>query len=163
MKVILKEEVRALGPSGAIVDVSDGYARNFLLPGKKAVLATTANLNAAQVLQQRSEAYRANVQAEAEQVAQRLQAMTVTVPVKVGEDDKLFGAVTTKDIVEALGNAGLAIDKRMIELKAPIKQVGEVTVTIRLSPAVSAPLRVSVVSAVAQPPAPKKSRRKKSA
>ncbi|MEW6324541.1 MAG: 50S ribosomal protein L9 [Nitrospirota bacterium] len=161
MKVILREEIQSLGQPGAIVEVSDGYARNFLLPRKKAVPATPANLNAAQAAQRRIEAQQAEARAEAEQLAQRLGATTVTIPVQAGEDGKLFGAVTAKDIAEALVNAGLAVDKRMIELDSPIKQTGEVTVTIRLQAGVSAPLRVTV-AAEGEPPAPKKSRKKKS-
>jgi large subunit ribosomal protein L9 len=162
MKIILTEEIPSLGQPGAIVDVSDGYARNFLLPRRKAVAATPANLHIAQREQRKMEARRAEAQAEAEQLAQRLQAQTVTLPVKVGEGEKLFGAVTAKDIAEALVNLGLPVERRMIELEAPIKQLGDVTVTIRLHPTVHALLRVMVVAEEAEP-APKKGRRKKSA
>ncbi len=162
MKVILQEEIQSLGQPGAIVDVSDGYARNFLLPRKKAVAATPANLNVAKSAQRKIDAKRAQVQADAEQLAGRLQALTVTLPVQVGEGEKLFGAVTAKDIAEALVNLGVPVERRMIQLEAPIKQLGDITVTIRLHPAVNAPLRVTVVAEGAEPPAPKKGRRKKS-
>lgn len=163
MKVILKEEVRALGASGAVVDVSDGYARNFLLPRNKAVLATPAAVKVAEAEQRRAQAQQTQVEADAQQWAERLQALTVTIPVQAGEGEKLFGAVTAKDIAAALAQAGMPVDKRMVELEAPIKQLGEVTVTIRLRSTVSAPLRVSVVAEGAAEAAPKKSRKQKSA
>lgn len=162
MKVVLREEIKTVGQAGAVVDVSDGYARNFLLPRSMAVPATPANLKVAEREQQRVQAKQAQLRAEAEQLAQRLQALTVTIPVQVGEGEKLFGAVTAKDIAEALVNAGMPVEKRMIELEAPIKQIGEITVTIRLHPAVSAPLRVAVVAG-GEEPASKKGRWKKSA
>ena len=163
MKVILKEAIESLGRAGAVVNVSNGYARNFLLPRRKAVEATPGNLQVVEAEQRRLQSRQADVQAEVEALAERLRTMTVTIPVQAGEGEKLFGAVTAKDIAEALVNAGVPAEKRMIELEAPIKQTGEATVTIRLHPALSVPLRVSVVAAGAEEPAPKKGRRKKSA
>jgi large subunit ribosomal protein L9 len=162
MKVILKEEIKSLGQVGAVVNVSDGYARNFLLPRRKAVEATPGNLRVVEAAQHRSEAKQAEALAEVEALAERVRTMSVTIPVQAGEGEKLFGAVTAKDIAEALVNAGVRIEKRMVVLEAPIKQTGETTVTIRLHPSVSVPLRVSVVAEGAEP-APKKGRRKKSA
>jgi large subunit ribosomal protein L9 len=161
MKVILQEEVKSVGQAGAVVDVSDGYARNFLLPRRKAVLATPANLKTVESDQRRLTAKTAEVQVQAEQLAQRLQEMAVTIPVQVGEGEKIFGSVTTKDIAAALAAAGVTIDKREIELEEPIKQTGEFTVTVRLHPSVSVPLRLSVVPEVLESTPPKKGRRKK--
>ena len=161
MKVILTEEIKSVGQPGAVVDVSDGYARNFLLPRKKAMLATPGNLKQAERLQRQVQIKTAQEQEAAEQLAKRLEGVAVTITAQVGEGGKLFGSVTTKDIVTALEALGITVEKRLVELETPIKQAGDFTATVRLHPAVSAPLRVSVVPE-GEPPAPKKARRKKS-
>lgn len=164
MKVILTEAIKSVGQPGAVVDVSDGYARNFLLPLKKAMLATPGNLKQAERLQRQVQVETAQEQEAAEQLAQRLAGLAVTITAQVGEGGKLFGSVTTQDIADALGALGVTVEKRLIELEAPIKQAGDVTAVVRLHPSVNAPIRVSVVpeEAPAAPPASKKSRRKKS-
>lgn len=164
MKVILTEAIKSVGQPGAVVDVSDGYARNFLLPRKKAMLATPGNLKQAERLQRQVQVDTAQEREALEQIAQRLGAITVTITAQVGEGGKLFGSVTTQDIADALGVLGVTVEKRLIELETPIKSAGDFTAVVRLHPSVSAPLRVSVV-AEAAPPAPqasKKSRRKQS-
>jgi large subunit ribosomal protein L9 len=163
MKVILTEAIKSVGQPGAVVDVSDGYARNFLLPKKKAMLATPGNLNQAERLRRQVQIETAQEQEAAEEVAKRLSEMTVTITAHVGEGGKLFGSVTTKDIETALEALGVTVEKRLIELESPIRSVGEFTAVVRLHPSVSAPIRVSVVpEAPPEPPASKKGRRKKS-
>jgi large subunit ribosomal protein L9 len=164
MKVILTEEIKSLGLPGAVVDVSDGYARNFLLPRRKAMLATPGNVKQAERLQRQTQIKLAQEREAAEQQARRLEGLTVTITAQVGEGGKLFGSVTTKDIAAALEPLGVSVDKRLIELETPIRQTGDFTAVVRLHPSVSAPLRVSVVPEEAPPatPAPKKGRRKKS-
>jgi large subunit ribosomal protein L9 len=164
MKVILMEEIKSVGQPGTVVDVSDGYARNFLLPRRKAMLATPGNLKQAEQLQRQVQVKTAQEREAAEQTAQKLEGLTVTIPAQVGEGGKLFGSVTTKDIVAALDAFGVTVEKRLIELEAPIKQVGDFTAVVRLHPSVSAPFRVSVVPEAVPPatPASKKGRRKKS-
>jgi large subunit ribosomal protein L9 len=164
MKVILTEVIKSVGQPGAVVDVSDGYARNFLLPRGKAMLATPGNLNQAERLQRKVQVETGQEREAAEQIAQRLGEVAVTITAQVGEGGKLFGSVTTKDIADALGALGVTVEKRLIELETPIKTAGEFTAVVRLHPSVSAPLRVSVVPEEASPApqASKKSRRKKS-
>lgn len=164
MKVILTEAIKSVGLPGSVVDVSDGYARNFLLPKKKAMLATPGNLNRAERLRRQVEIETAQEREAAEEIARRLAEMAVTITAQVGEGGKLFGSVTTKDIATALEALGVMVEKRLIELEAPIKSAGEFTAVVRLHASVSAPLRVSVVPEAAPPatPAPKKGRRKKS-
>jgi large subunit ribosomal protein L9 len=164
MKVILTEEIKSVGLPGAVVDVSDGYARNFLLPRKKAMLATPGNLKQAEGLQRQVQLRLAQEREAAEQSARRLEGLAVTITAQVGEGGKLFGSVTTKDIAAALDALGVTVEKRLIELEAPIKQAGDFTAVVRLHPSVSAPFRVSVVPEAPPPatPAAKKGRRKKS-
>ncbi|HUJ79667.1 MAG TPA: 50S ribosomal protein L9 [Nitrospiria bacterium] len=164
MKVILTEEIKSLGLPGAVVDVSDGYARNFLLPRRKAMPATPGNIKQAERLQRQVQVRLAQEREAAEQLARRLEGLAVTISAQVGEGGKLFGSVTTKDIAAALEPLGVTVEKRLIELEAPIRQAGEFTAVVRLHPSVSAPLRVSVVPEEAPPatPASKKGRRKKS-
>jgi large subunit ribosomal protein L9 len=159
MKVILREDVKSLGQAGAVVNVADGYARNYLLPRRVAVAATDTNLKTAAVEQRKYQARHEEALAGAEAQAQRIREMTVTIEVQTGGGEKLFGAVTAKDIAEALGRDGITVDRRMIELEAPIKQVGDVTVQVRLHPSVDVPLQVKVIPESVEPAA-KKTRRK---
>lgn len=145
MKVILQEDVRSLGQAGAVVNVSDGYARNYLLPRRVAVSATDANLKTIEIIQRKQQARHAEELGEAEALAQRLAGMSIAIEVQTADGEKLFGSVTTKDIADALGKEGVTVDRRQIELDAPIKQAGDVTVQIRLHPSVSAPLVLKIV------------------
>jgi large subunit ribosomal protein L9 len=166
MKVILTEAIKSVGQPGAVVEVSDGYARNFLLPQKKAMLATPGNLNQAERLRRQVQIETAQEQEAAEEIAKRLAEMTVTITARVGEGGKLFGSVTNMDIAAALEALGVTVEKRLIELESPIKSAGEFTAEVRLHPSVSAPIRVSVVPEAPEAPpanpASKKGRRKKS-
>ena len=161
MKVILQEEVKSLGRAGTVLDVKDGYARNFLLPRRLAVAATVVNMKSVEVLQRSLTAKEAEGRTGAEQLAQRIHELSVSIPVQVGEEGKLFGSVTSKDIVSALEEQGIAVEKRAVDLESPIKQLGEYAVTVHLHPSVSAPLRVKVVPEEAEATAQKKSRRAK--
>ena len=145
MQVVLLQDVRTLGKKGDIVKVNDGYARNFILPRKLGVEATKANL--AQLEQQKK--YEAKVAAESLAAAQalgaELNARTVTVKAKVGEGGRLFGAVSAKDVAEALkAQCGLEVDKKKIVLPDPIKALGTYQVPVRLHKDVTAKLALNV-------------------
>ncbi|MGQ9633850.1 MAG: 50S ribosomal protein L9 [Bryobacteraceae bacterium] len=147
MEVILREEIEKLGNRGDIVNVADGYARNYLLPKKLAVPATEANKK---IIEQERQAYlrrEAKLASEAEELARMLAGVTVTIAQKAGEMDQLFGSVTAKDIAEALEKQNFQIDRRKILLEEPIKQLGEYKVAVRLHRAVTAEIQVNVVRA----------------
>ncbi|MBP1764115.1 MAG: rplI [Firmicutes bacterium] len=148
MKLILQQEVKGLGKKGDIIEASEGYARNYLLPRKLAIAATTVNINA--VNQQKSAAARKQQQLldEVRVMSAQLAKVVVTVAVKTGEGGKLFGAVTGKDIAEALAREhGIEMDKRKIELKDTIKMLGIYTAVIKLHPEVSTQIQVKVIEA----------------
>lgn len=145
MKIILKDDIDKLGKYGEIVNVADGYARNFLLPKGLALEATPHAMN----LFEMQAAKRAKVVAEqtaaAQKAAETLQGLKVTIKVKVGEENKLYGSVTAADIAAAIANLGQEIDRRKIQLDEPIKAVGEYTVSVKLYSDVVAQIPVSVV------------------
>ncbi|RPI34029.1 MAG: 50S ribosomal protein L9 [Nitrospiraceae bacterium] len=145
MKVILREDVKNLGHMGEVVNVSDGYARNFLLPKKFAVEANTKNLKEFQhnkkVIAERA----AKIKESFKTSAEKLSAVSLTIKAKTGEDDKLFGSVTNMNIAEALTAEGYDIDKKKIVLDEPIKRLGEYSVTIKLHPEISTQIKVQVV------------------
>ena len=145
MLVVLKENVENLGRIGDVVKVSGGYARNFLIPGKKVVPANEDNI--AQIEHQKKllEKKRALEKSSAEEIVKKISAFTCNISRKVGEKDKLFGSVTTGDIADALKAGGIDVEKRSIHLKDPIKALGVHTVEVRLLPEVSANLKVWVV------------------
>lgn len=145
MKVILLADVRNLGRKGATVDVAEGYGRNFLIPRGLAVEATAGNLKTAAIQQEQLERKRAKEAAEAKALAARLSELTVTIRAKTGDKGRLFGSVTSQDIVAALAKQHkVKIDRRRLELKEPLKQLGTYTVTVRLHPEASADLKVHV-------------------
>ena len=147
MKVILQQEVKKLGKKGDIIEVSEGYARNYLLPQKLAVPATAGNINNAQQ-QKDAEIHKAKRQLdEAKLHAAQLSKLKVTLAVKIGEGGKLFGSVTSKDIADALSSQHkIEIDRRKIELKDTIKSLGTYPVTIKLHPEASAQIEVEVTA-----------------
>ncbi|GAB7388517.1 50S ribosomal protein L9 [Bacillaceae bacterium] len=145
MKVILQKDVKGQGKKGEIKEVSEGYARNFLIPRGLAVEATEGNIKALQAKVKREQARKAEEKAECEALAKKLAGMTVSIPAKAGEGGKLFGAVTNKQIVEALQKHGIKIDKRKIELQEPIRSLGYANVPVKLHPEVTATLKVHVV------------------
>ena len=145
MKVILREDVQGVGNIGDILEVAPGYARNFLFPRNKAVEATGRSLktveHAKRVIGEKARKEKAAL----EEIAKKVSAVAVTIPVQVGKDDKLFGSVTAKDIAEALAAQGVEVDKRKIELGNPIKELGTVSVPIKLHSQVTATVSVTVV------------------
>ena len=138
MKVILLQDVKALGKKGQLVDVSDGYARNFLLPKKVAQEANAANMSELRNAETKKRIQEEKELAAAKDTAAKLETVTVKIQRSCGEDGKLYGSVATKDIAEALlAQFGIDIDKRKIVLPDPIKSYGVFTVTVKLHPAVS--------------------------
>jgi large subunit ribosomal protein L9 len=147
-QAILLEDVESLGEKGAIVDVSNGYLRNYLLPRKLAEAATKGSIEAA--VRRRAEAERAAREAvdRARENAELLGKTVLTIPQQAGDDGRLFGSVTTQDIVDAIREArGIAIDKRKVQLDEPIKSVGTHMVTIEVSDGVTATVKTMVVAA----------------
>lgn len=148
MKVILLQDVRSLGKKNEIVNVNDGYARNYILPKQLGIEATTKNLNELR-LRAANMAKIAEEQKEAAcALAGRLEAVTVTVPIKTGEGGKTFGSVSAKEISAALEEQhGFSIDRKKMVLKDPIKELGSFEVPVKLYPEVTAALKVSVIEA----------------
>ncbi len=145
MQVILLQDVRGVGKAGEVAKVSDGYARNMLLPRKMAKEATPATLKELEKTQAKNEAKRAEDLAAAKELAKKLQALKVVVKTKSGEGGRLFGSITSKDIADALKEQhGVDIDKRKFNLENPIKQTGDYMVEIKLYPEVVAKCRVLV-------------------
>ena len=146
MEVILKEDVIKLGHRGDVVKVADGYGRNYLLPGKLAIEATTANK--AVIEQMKGSAVRksAKEKTEAEAIATRISQVELTFERKVGENEQLFGSVTSGDIAHELEQQGYTLDRRKIALEEPLKQLGEYHVPIKLYRDVTAHVKVTVKS-----------------
>lgn len=145
MKVILRQDVKNLGVVGAIVDVRGGYARNFLIPRSFAVPATVNNMKAFEHEQKVMELRRNKRKKEAEGLRAKLEKTSCSIAKKVGENDKLFGSVTTQDIEQAFTNEGFTIDKKDILLTENIKALGVYTVPIRVFDDVIANTKVWVV------------------
>ena len=146
MEVILREHIDNLGRRGEIVKVADGYARNYLLPRKLALLATEGNRKQIERERVKFEAKELEEQKVADAVAARLAAVEVEIARKVGETEALYGSVTTGDIAEVLHAKGFDIDKRKITLPEPLKALGEVTVPVKVHRDVIAQVKVSVVA-----------------
>lgn len=147
MQVILLEDIDRVGKKGSIINVSDGYARNFLLPKKKAVEATPVNKKR---LDEELKHAEARLEKEKEvllALAGKINNASVAIAQKVGEGERLFGSVTAMDIVDALAKEGIHIDKKKIHLENPIKELGAFTVPIKLHPEITAELKVKVVKA----------------
>jgi large subunit ribosomal protein L9 len=153
MEVILKEDVMKLGHRGDVVNVADGYGRNYLLPGKLAIEATSANKSV--IEQMKSSALRksAKEKAGAEELSTRLNEVVLTFERKAGEHDQLFGSVTSADIAHELETKGYTIDRRKIHLDEPLKTVGEFHVPIRLHREVTAHVQVNIKSDKPEAPA----------
>lgn len=145
MKVILKADVKGTGKKGQVCEVADGYARNFLFPRGLALEATSGNVQDLANKKASEEKRKEREKQVAQELATRLQALTVEVGTKTGEGGRLFGSVTNKEIAETLKKKySLEIDKRKIELKEPIKSLGTYTVHAKLHPEVSANFQVQV-------------------
>ncbi|MBU8899749.1 50S ribosomal protein L9 [Corallococcus sp. H22C18031201] len=146
MKVILREDIDNLGKSGDLVTVKDGFGRNFLLPRKKAVLASEQNMRQLEHEKAVMTARNAKLKGAAEEQAKKVGATKVTIKRKVGEQDKLYGSVTALDIAEALAAAGQTVDRRHIHLPEPIKALGSFEVELRLHRDVVAKIKVDVAA-----------------
>ena len=146
MKVILKENVASLGNTGDMVKVSDGYGRNFLIPKGMAIEASTRNVRALEHEKRHILQAAEKEKKKAETFSEKLAGMTVTISRRVGDQEKLFGSVGTKDIEKALGEQGIAIDKKNILLNEPIKSIGEFPVKIKLSAGVTGEVKVRIVA-----------------
>ena len=147
MKVILLQDVKGQGKKGQLIEVSDGYARNFMLPRKLAVEATADALNTKKMTDKATAERIAREKAEALATANKLREMTLTVKAKGGGAGRLFGAVTNAEIAAALEKAGVKLDKRKIVISDAIKNVGTYTVTCKLGYEISAPLTVKIEEA----------------
>ena len=147
MKVILLQDVKGKGKKGQILEVSDGYTRNFMLPRKIAIEATTDAINTVKMNDKATQERIAREKAEALDTARKLREMTVTVKAKGGGAGRLFGSVTNQEIADALAKVGVKLDKRKIVISDPIKNVGTYTVTCKLGYEISAPLTVKIEEA----------------
>lgn len=144
MEVILREDIDNLGARGQVIKVADGYARNFLLPKKLAVTATESNKK---IIEQERQAHlrkEAKLQGEAQDLAKLMTGVSITITQKAGENDQLFGSVTSKDVADGLAAKGFTVDRRKIQLDEPIKQLGEFKVPVRLHRDVTAEVTVTV-------------------
>ena len=145
MEVILREHIDNLGRRGEIVKVAEGYARNYLLPRKLALAVTESNKRQIERERKVAEARDAEERSQAESLAQRITQLEVEIARRVGENDTLYGSVTSADIAHALESKGFEIEKRKIQLAEPLKALGETTVPIKVHRDVTAQLRVKVV------------------
>ncbi len=145
MKVILRSDVEALGHMGEIVDVKPGYGRNFLLPQGLAMLATPSNLKVFELERKKLQAKVDALRGAAKDLAARLDGLELKMPMRVGENNKLYGSVTSSLIGEALSAQGIELDRRRILLDSPIRSLGEYDVRVRLHSDVVAELKVKIV------------------
>ena len=144
MKVILLQDVKGKGKKGQMIEVSDGYARNFMLPKKMAIEATPDAINTMKMNDKATQERIAREKAEALETSKKLRAMTLVVKAKGGGAGRLFGAVTNAEIASALEKQGVKLDKRKIVLGENIKNVGTYTVTCKLGYEINAPLTVKI-------------------
>lgn len=145
MRVILKETIESLGIIGSEVEVKNGYARNYLLPQKKAVPATPQNRKLLEQEKAKVELQIAKERGIAEEMAKRLEGVSVTIPAKVHEEDRLYGSVTVREVLDALVKQEIDVERRMILLKEPIKTLGTYQVPIRVYKEVEPEITVEVV------------------
>jgi large subunit ribosomal protein L9 len=146
MQVILREDIDKLGKIGDLVKVKDGYGRNYLIPRKKAIEATPKNMNAMEHAKKMVADRLRRLKKEATADADRIKGLSLTIKAKAGEEGKLFGSVTSMDIVEAAKARGVNIDKRKISLEEPIKRLGEFSIPVKLHSDVTADIKVIVVA-----------------
>ncbi len=148
MKVILLQDVKGKGKKGAMIEVSDGYARNFMLPKKMAIEATPDAINTKKMNDKATQERIAREKAEALELSKKLREMTLVVMARGGGNGRLFGSVTNQEIADALeAKTGVTLDKRKIVISDPIKNVGTYTVTCKLGYEISAPLTVKIEEA----------------
>ena len=145
MKVILTDKVKGVGDCGATVTVKDGFARNFLFPNKKAILATEHNKTVMERREKRLQVERAKEHEEAVSLSQKIGAGSYTLTVEAGEDEKLYGSVTKDDLAALIQKEGISVDRKQIQLESPIKKLGIYQVPVKLASDVSAEIKVFVV------------------
>jgi len=145
MRIVLREDIDKLGRQGDVVEVAAGYARNFLLPKRKALLANDGSMKTIERERRRYVVRQVKEKEEASVIAQRLAGVSCTVVRKVGENDVLYGSVTAADVAEQLEKEGITIDKRRVLLDEPLKTLGIYTVPVRLHHEVTAEVKVWVV------------------
>lgn len=145
MKVILRRDVEKLGKIGDVITVKDGYARNFLIPRRLVEVATPSNMKVVEEEKKRLLRLKEKEMAGVRELAQKISNMSCTISVRAGQDDKLFGAITTEAIAEVCEGKGVAIDKHWIQLDEPIKKMGVYQVPVKLHPEVVATLKLWVV------------------
>jgi len=150
MKVILLQNVERLGKIGDIVNVKEGFARNFLIPQKKAAIATEGNVKLQEALNKKKEAEEKKRLDASKVLAEKIGALSLTISAEAGEEEKLFGSVSNDMISKALADEGIKIDKKEIVLDEPIKKLGVFQVIVKVHPEVKATLRVWVVKKEAQ-------------
>jgi large subunit ribosomal protein L9 len=146
MKLILQEDVKNLGKMGDMVNVADGYARNYLIPKKMGVEANVKNIKALDHEKRKIEEKAKKVRHDAQGLAERLSSTAITLNAKAGEEERLFGSITTMDIADALKKEGFDIEKKKILLDEPIKRLGTYTVGIKIHHDVTAQLEVKVIA-----------------
>jgi len=144
MEVILKEDVATLGSRGDVVKVAEGYGRNFLLPRRLAIEASAGNKKVIEQMKAASVRRSAKEKAQAEELSKQFEGLSVAFQRKSGENDQLFGSVTSGDIADALGKKSFNIDRRKIQLHEPLKTLGEFTVPVKLHKEVTAHLKVVI-------------------
>ncbi|HLR26503.1 MAG TPA: 50S ribosomal protein L9 [Fodinibius sp.] len=145
MKLILREDVEKLGDSGDIVEVKAGFGRNYLIPQGKAMMATAGAMKQLERMREKAEKRAELTIEKAQKMAERLETTSVTIPVAVGEDERIHGSVTNQDVAEALAQRDLAVEKRKISLDQDIKTLGEYTATVSLIGEIQSQIKVWVV------------------
>lgn len=144
MKIILKEDVKNLGEVGNIIDVANGYGRNYLIPRDLAIEASPKNLRRFEHEKKRILARADEIKKKSEDLATQISALKVSIEAKAGEEDKLFGSITPMNISDTLAKEGLEVDKRNITLEEPIKRLGSYTVSVKLNQGVTASFPLEV-------------------
>lgn len=145
MKVILLKDIETLGQAGEVVEVAPGYARNYLIPRQQALIASASSAAHFESRRKQLAAVSDRERHAAEELAKQLEQQSLTAQAHVGEEDRLFGSITAQNVAELLSEKGFDVDRRLIRLDEPIRQLGEYSVEVRLHPQVKAAVRLSVV------------------
>ncbi len=145
MKVILREDVPDLGQAGQTIDVKAGYGRNYLFPRNLAIPATKGNLQAIDEVNKQKQLREKKQRRQAEIIKDKIEKLSLSVEVLVGEEDKLYGSVTNADVADLLAKEGIIVDKRAIELESPVKVIGVYTIPVKIDKNVTAQLRLWVI------------------
>ncbi|MDD2702864.1 MAG: 50S ribosomal protein L9 [Candidatus Omnitrophica bacterium] len=145
MEVILTQDVNGIGKTGSVIKVKDGFARNFLFPGKLAVLSTAGNMKSLELERQKKNLQMENLKKEAEKIRDRLQNLSLTIPVLTQDKEKLYGSISAADLQNVLKEENIDIDKNNILLEEPIKALGIYEIPVNLHPEISAKIKVWIV------------------